>query len=75
MKPIYVFAILGVLFVLFVESKSSSATSSNAVQIANANAAAAQAQTSYGDSTSAIIGASVAGAGSLFQDFSGYGLD
>ena len=62
MKPIYVFAILGVLFVLFVESK-------------NSTVAVTQANSDYANSTAGLITTTAGAIGSLAQDFSGYGLN
>jgi hypothetical protein len=76
MRPIYIFAILGVLFVLYVESNKASATVASAnASIAASNAAAAEAAADSGDTTAGIIGA-LAGAGQdAYEDYSGYGLD
>lgn len=74
MKPIYVFAILAVLFVLYTKSNSSSTLANNtlALQTAQAQEAAAAAQAQYGDSTAGIIGASVGAVNSV--DWSEFGI-
>jgi len=74
MKPIYVFAALAVLFVIYTENQKTAALQTQQLQLAAINNQTAQLAVAAANSPAGLINSVVGGLGSI-ATLSGFGLD
>jgi hypothetical protein len=74
MRPIYIFAGLAVLFVIYTEEQKTTAAQTSALQLAALNNSTAQLALQAANSPAGIINSVVGGIGSI-ATLSGFGLD
>lgn len=74
MKPIYIFAALAVLFVIYTENQKTTAMQTQQLQLAAMNQQTAQLALATANSPAGLINSVVGGLGSI-ATLSGFGLD